>query len=97
MDKEQRLLLFRKAVKAWGKVPQLEMAIEEMAELTVELMHYKRCRVSNIAEEIADVELCLEQLKDILHLNENVEEYKDKKLVRLQVRLLNSDTKEGVK
>ena len=36
----------------------------------------------NVAEEIADVEICLEQIKYLLHCEEYVEDYKKEKIER---------------
>lgn len=63
--------LYLKALDKWGVGFQCQMAIEEMAELTKALC--KRSRTKNesevlknfeeIIEEIADVEIMIEQLK----------------------------------
>jgi NTP pyrophosphatase (non-canonical NTP hydrolase) len=88
METEDRIYYFRQAVKQWGEVPQLEMAVEEMSELTVEIMHLIRSRIKrdddHLAEEIADVELCIEQLKDILDNWIGVEDWKNRKMLRLK-------------
>lgn len=54
-------------VAEFGVEPQVEMAIEEMAELTVALQHDKRGRGGSqaITEEIADVILICQQLASI--------------------------------
>lgn len=55
------------AVRAYGKQSQLVMAMEEMSELTKELSKNLRGADNSkaLAEEIADVEIMLEQLKVI--------------------------------
>lgn len=91
METTDRLYLYRQAVKKWGVVPQLEISVEEMAELMAEIMHLIRNRIKpddeHLAEEIADVEICIEQLKDILNNWVSVEKWKDIKLERLEKRL----------
>jgi len=52
------------ALATHGEAPQLDQAIEEMAELTVAIQHMRRGRITpdKLAGEVADVELMLEQL-----------------------------------
>jgi len=59
--------IYKKAVKQWGKPMQIIMALEEMSELTKELTKNLRGKDNTIqvCEEIADVEIMLEQLKVI--------------------------------
>ena len=80
---------YNEAVRAYGKQSQLIMAMEEMAELTKELS--KNIRGSHntdaISEEIADVEIMLEQLKIIYGNRAAVDCVKCAKLDRLAVRL----------
>lgn len=58
---------YAEAVRAYGKQSQLVMAMEEMSELTKELSKNLRGADNSkaLAEEIADVEIMLEQLKVI--------------------------------
>lgn len=100
MTTEERYALYQRAVELWGQEGQENMAIEEMSELTKELCKLKRVRgigqplrnpipqttIDNIIEEIADVEITVEQLKYFFG-PEKVEEMKKKKLERLQGRL----------
>ena len=51
------------AIKVFGDKAQEEVAMEELAELITAISHKHRGREHNIAEEIADVEIMLEQLK----------------------------------
>lgn len=78
------------AVEAYGKNSQLIMAMEEMAELTKELSKNIRGdkNASAIAEEIADVEIMLEQLKIIFHNRAEVDQQRSYKLGRLAGRLI---------
>ena len=61
------------------------MVIEEMSELTKELCKELRNRgdVEHIADELADVEITLAQIKSIYDICQTVEEHKDFKLRRL--------------
>lgn len=79
----------RAALEAFGERAQVTMAIEEMSELTKELC--KRCRgrenVEAIAEEIADVEIMLQQLVILFDCKETVDKYRQYKLERLAGRI----------
>ena len=77
------------AVRAYGKKSQLVMAMEEMSELTKELSKNMRGakNISSISEEIADVEIMLEQLKIIFSNRAEVDIYRGNKLDRLVNRL----------
>jgi len=77
--------LYQKALDLWGKDLQLNMVFEELGELITELSRMIRGRnkSSDLAEEIADVEIMLDQLKFIYNLEESVFDLKIGKLVRL--------------
>lgn len=91
METADRLYLYRQAVKKWGVVLQYIQASEEMSELNTCICHLIRNRIkpddNHLSEEIADVEICIEQLKDILNNWVSVEKWKDIKLERLEKRL----------
>lgn len=97
METTDRLYLYRQAVKQWGIIPQYLMVVEEMSELQTKIMHLIRGRIKpkdeGLAEEIADVTLCLEQLRDMLNNWIQVDTWKDKKLKRLEERLASGATK----
>lgn len=78
------------AVSVYGKQSQLIMAMEEMAELTKELSKNIRGtrNVPAISEEIADVEIMLEQLKIIFANRAEVDRHRSEKLKRLSERLV---------
>lgn len=79
----ERVRLFEKAVECFGIEAQENMCIEECAEL-IQAINKKHRRIpSNIAEEIADVEIMLEQVKLINRCGTEVERIKTDKLVRL--------------
>ena len=80
--------LYKLALEKWGTNFQLIMVIEEMAELTKCLAKTLRNQGSNyneIAEEIADVEIMLAQLRVVLpfDLEKFVQRWKRIKKYRL--------------
>ena len=88
--------LTKAAVERWGETAQLLMTVEELNELSVEVMHKIRGRVElgnmPLLEEMADVEIMLEQLKIILESEcadfpTDFEAIKTRKLHRLERRL----------
>ncbi len=87
MDKYEIKQLYHEAVRKWGMNAQLIVAIEEMAELTKELVKQMRATNNNMVEEIADVEIMLEQVKQMFSLRYDVEIVKAEKLNRLKRRL----------
>lgn len=81
--------IFRKAVQTWGKVAQVDMMIEEMEELTKALLNERRGRDNNIAEEMADVRIMLEQMAVVFQNGGEVERIFREKVTRLDQRLNN--------
>ncbi len=95
--------IYKRAIQKWGSILQINMAIEECAELIVVLQHRKRiiwhssCNgttVDDVLEEMADVEIMLEQLKLIYNHSfqltapiSKFDEIKQRKLKRLERRL----------
>lgn len=81
-----------KAIKKYGIVFQMHIAIEEMSELTKELIKYLRDNdnVDKIAEEIADVEIMIDQLKILFGCWEKSEKIYDEKIKRLEKRINNN-------
>lgn len=80
--------VYRAAFERWGVEAQLRMAVEECAELTAEICHYfrGRCTRRALAEEVADVEIMMEQLRALVG-DDLVSEIKRQKLKRLEERL----------
>ena len=83
--------VFAECVKQRGVDAQVSMCIEEMAELTKALLKLKRQEYrwvdgdehwNSITEEVADVELMLEQVKDMFNIT-GVEEMKAYKMGKL--------------
>lgn len=81
--------VYRKAIDKYGAIHQIIKAIEEMSELTKELCKYLDVKpdIDHIAEEIADVEITIEQLKMILDCEQTVESWRLKKVERLDERI----------
>lgn len=75
------------AIEYYGAEVQENQCIEECAELIQAINKKHRGREHNIPEEIADVEICLEQLKMINDCADEVEYYKKKKIKRLKARI----------
>ena len=75
----------KEAVKVFGKEQQTMMFIEECGELFQAISKHRRGFGSkdNIIEEIADVEIMLEQIKHIFKCHGEVNKWKNKKIVRL--------------
>lgn len=75
--------IFNAAINVFGENAQEEVAIEECSELIQAITHKHRCREHNIPEEIADVEIMLEQLKIINNCASEVEKIRKAKVERL--------------
>ena len=86
--------ILEKAVEKYGE-KQLDQAQEELAELIVAISKYKRNEnkftISNVIEEIADVNIMIKQVMMLLDIEEfEVKNEEISKLNRLKKRLLNS-------
>ena len=81
--------IFRSAIDTYGAVMQITVAFEEMSELQKELCKHLRGIGSqeNIAEEIADVEIMMEQMKMIFNCETAVIQVREKKVNRLKERI----------
>lgn len=81
--------IYKAALKRWGPDAQTLMVFEEMSELQKELCKAARGKENReqIAEEIADVEIMLEQMKILHNCANAVREYRDIKMVRLEARI----------
>lgn len=96
MARETDKDIFYAAITRYGANQQIDVAIEEMAELTQALIKTKRYAEDedyilfreNVIEEIADVEIMLAQLRIIFDIDESAIEYdKREKIERLAKRL----------
>lgn len=86
---EDRKKVYQAALNKWGADLQTMMAVEEMSELTKEICKIKRGKMDldALADEIADVTIMLEQLREIYGLNDAVCDHMDAKILRLQSRV----------
>ena len=81
--------LYINAVNLWGKQSQVLMAIEEMGELLQALSKIQRkengCDWDHVIQEIADVEIMMEELKVVFCVSdEKFKEVKKAKLLKLE-------------
>jgi NTP pyrophosphatase (non-canonical NTP hydrolase) len=83
---EEEHELDKQAIELWGIEAQLDQLCEECVELIVAVHHLKRGRVDgrDVSEEMADVQNCLNQFKDVFP---DVEKIRQEKLDRFS-RLL---------
>lgn len=82
--------IYERAIKTFGPDKQVEMLIEEMAELMVAISHFWRgkAKLEQVCEEIVDVEIMLDQAKMIFDSPVFDHDYaKEFKLKRLEQRL----------
>ena len=82
--------IYHRALKTWGKNPQMLQVIEEMSELIKEILknvNRGKDNISEIIEETADLEIMLEQLKCCYNIKQEVEDYKKQKLLKIAKRL----------
>lgn len=90
--------VLQKAIDTYGRIPQMDMCVEEMAELIKAINKYKRAYFDvaetamptdiydNVCEEIADVKIMIKQM-EMMFGESNVEEEVDCKMNRLAERL----------
>ena len=81
--------VFRLALAIYGPRLQTLVAIEEMSELQKELVKHERGadNVPHIAEEIADVQIMLEQMMLLHDCKDAVADFRRRKIKRLAERL----------
>lgn len=82
--------IFETAINVYGVISQENMAIEECAELIQAINKKHRGMEHNIPEEIADVEIMLEQLKIANECHEEVEAIRKEKVDRLYNNLIDA-------
>lgn len=84
-----------KAIEKYGEKHQIIKSVEEMSELTKALCKYFECTdkrmepiiLDSIDEEMADVEIMMQQLKMIFRNDEQIEARRKEKIERLERRL----------
>ena len=79
----------KKIADHYGFESQSKMLVEEMAELTKEVSKHWRGEKNHlfIAEEVADVEIMLEQTKYLLGIEAKAEDWKNVKIERQMKRM----------
>ena len=87
---DDRINLYRHIIALNGKESQCRMAMEECAELIQAVNKCLRyptgASIANLTEEIADVEIMIEQLKLMFKVSDNaVEQEKDRKVDRMRM------------
>lgn len=80
------------AIERYGIEAQTKMLLEEMAELQKEICKFWRGKdnVVDIADEVADVEIMLEQAKMIFGIADEVTRHRRMKVDRLAERIKES-------
>lgn len=98
IEYKDRKQIYIQAVEHFGVDGQLVKAIKELNECSQQL-----CKVlldqgdrRNLAEEVADATIMLEQVRVALDINEDVHKQMDYKLLRLQDRILKDKGKERI-
>ena len=83
---EQRAKVYADALDTYGLTGQLLKALEELTEVQLEIYRIMEGRpnVMHLAEEVADATLMLEQVRLMFGINEEVCEFMDAKVLRLQ-------------
>lgn len=85
--------IFLKAIIHYGIENQKNQAVEEMSELIKEICKANRGMINtdNVAEEIADVEIMIDQLKIMYSLGDSVDKFRKYKIKRLEYKIENNE------
>lgn len=80
---------FIAALDRYGIGHQTDMAIEEMSELIKALLKLRRNLggIADVTEEIADVEIVLDQIKTYYSIDSDVLSIREQKIERLMKRM----------
>ena len=86
---EQRVQTYTNALITYGEKAQMVVALEELSECQKEICKILRGKgnLANLAEEIADATIMLEQLRLFFQINDLVCQKMDEKISRLDNRL----------
>ena len=91
---------FRKICKdallIFGAERQIKKCVEELTELCVALLHNEcgKDTVDHVAEEIADVEIMLQQMMLLLDCQDQVDKYRARKLESLALKVKSNRSEE---
>lgn len=79
-------MIFRNAIQVFGRTAQCVVAIEELAELQKALTKFLRGKIDseNLAEEMADTGIMLDQITLIFDNRSAVDEWRTQKVARLR-------------
>ena len=99
-EQEFEMDILEKAIEKYGE-KQLDQAQEELAELIVAISKYKRNEnkftISNVIEEIADVNIMIKQVMMLLDIKEfEVKSEEIYKLNRLKKRMLKDEPVQNI-
>lgn len=86
---EERAKVYADALNTFGANCQLVVALEELSELQKEICKALRGNINlvNLAEEVADVTIMLEQVQQIFLIHDSVGNMMDGKILRLRQRI----------
>ena len=89
---EERQQVYTNALISYGEEKQCIVAIEELSECAKEICKVLRGKGDreHLAEEIADAQICMEQMIYFFGLEEDVDRWKDSKIKRLDKKLKRS-------
>ena len=92
MNLTNTLNVYKEAILRWGEIPQIAQMFEEMGELMTAISRFyfrKRKDVSkeDIAEEIVDVTIMMEQMKEIFDIRKEVKDIYKLKMKQLHKQL----------
>lgn len=81
--------IYRRALDRYGIGAQCVVAIEELSELQKEICKQIRGggNLDSLAEEVADAKIMIEQIVKMFGIKEATEEWRKRKLERLERRL----------
>lgn len=89
IDYPERCKTYTNAILAFGEQNQLIVAIEELSECQKEICKILRGGEDflNLAEEVADATIMLEQIRLMFNINDCVCNFMDEKIKRLEDRV----------
>ena len=86
---EERAKVYADARATFGANAQMVKALEELAEVQLEICRVLdgRGSMAHLAEEVADATIMLEQVRQIFGINAEVCQFMDAKVLRLRQRV----------